>query len=1431
MKKILLVTVLILAVISCKDDENDIVKPNREYSPRVIQETYGNAKLVGFVNDKSGNPLADATVFFGEEKTTTGSDGSYQLNTLSAGANKRIWFEKDGYASNQMLADISENIPNRLDASLVSIDKTVIMTGDGRLIEGENFSVEIEPGGFVYSDGTPVEEDVIVEATAFLTSDDEFLNAFPGEFKGTKTDGTETVIESFGFIDIELSVETGEAVQMAEGVNATIKIKAPENAPSTIPMWHYDEDKAKWIEEGVGKLDEVFYTAVVSHFTRWSWAIPYWGRAYEETSKIIGKVVNNSGIPIEGANVIQRGLTINFRNSTKTDENGEFELLTTEYNESEIEAHFDVYGSTIISYTTSPNRGEYNDIGEIIIDVSIDNIVKPLITKNVIFITMNEKARIIGKYFGEEKRVDYRLLLNGIEVETTTWKDDLIEFNVPNGIADEGTIQIDRNGILSKEVKYEEGDWTCEIGGIMYDNNDLPISQGMFTLYLTGQSLKEIPNCVGNLENLEFLRFSFNQLTNLPESIGNLQNLKWLYLYNNELTIFPESISNITSLERIFFQNNELTNLPESIDKLQDLVYLRVDDDEKDIVSPDREYTPRVIQETYGNAKLVGFVNDKNGNPLVDVTVFFGEEKTTTGSDGSYQLNTLSAGANKRIWFEKEGYASTQKLADISEELPNRIDASLFPIGKSMKMTSDGGKIETENFSVEIEPGGFVYSDGTPVEEDVTVEATAFLATDDELLNAFPGEFRGTRTDGTITAIESFGFIDVELKVETGEPVQLADGVNATIKIKAPENAPNTIPMWHYDEDKAKWIEEGVGKLNEGFYSANVTHFTKWNWDRPYDETSKIVGRVIDSEGNPIEGASVVQRGITYRFKNSTKTNKDGEFELLTPESNESEIEAQFDIYGSTVINYTSSPTKGQTNEMGDIIIDISLDNVLPPFIIVDVLYITMDETVKIKGDYFGEQKRAGYKLILNGDEVETIKWKNDLIEFDVPMGIPEEGIIQIDRDGVLSREVSYEEGDWTCEIGGKVYNNNDLPFSNGMHYLSISYKDFDNIGNCFGNLRNLEWINISNTQLKNIPESIGDLQNLNTLHLAVNQITSIPESIGNLKELKLLNIGFNRLKFLPESIGNLMKLESLVVDNNQLGTLPESVGNLENIEVLISNNNQLNTIPKSIINLNKLREIDFSFNKINSLIEGIGNLRNLSKINIERNQLTALPESIGELLKLQELFLDENQLKTLPESIGNLMKLESLVVEKNQLSTLPESIGNLQNLQELYLNENKLTIIPESIGNQQNLKSLILAINQITTIPESIGSLQNLEWLDLAINNLTSLPESIGNLQNLEWLMLSNNQLASLPKSIGNLKELESLDLANNQLTFLPESIGSLKRLGGLELRNNQLTTLPESIKNLKESLGSISLSGNNFSEEEKAKIEGWLPNTTIYW
>jgi Leucine-rich repeat (LRR) protein len=74
---------------------------------------------------------------------------------------------------------------------------------------------------------------------------------------------------------------------------------------------------------------------------------------------------------------------------------------------------------------------------------------------------------------------------------------------------------------------------------------------------------------------------------------------------------------------------------------------------------------------------------------------------------------------------------------------------------------------------------------------------------------------------------------------------------------------------------------------------------------------------------------------------------------------------------------------------------------------------------------------------------------------------------------------------------------------------------------------------------------------------------------------------------------------------------------------------------------------------------------------------------------------------------------------------------------------------------------------------------------------------------------------------------------LRGNKIKSLPDTIGKLKKLNVLNLKDNQLTSLPNSITNLDEENGGelykINLSGNNFSDSEKEKIQKLLPNVEI--
>jgi Leucine-rich repeat (LRR) protein len=122
-----------------------------------------------------------------------------------------------------------------------------------------------------------------------------------------------------------------------------------------------------------------------------------------------------------------------------------------------------------------------------------------------------------------------------------------------------------------------------------------------------------------------------------------------------------------------------------------------------------------------------------------------------------------------------------------------------------------------------------------------------------------------------------------------------------------------------------------------------------------------------------------------------------------------------------------------------------------------------------------------------------------------------------------------------------------------------------------------------------------------------------------------------------------------------------------------------------------------------------------------------------------------------------------------------------------------------------------------------------NLNYLALG-GGISYLPPEIGNCKQLQHLHLGGNSLDSLPAEIGKLSQLRNLSLHNNSLTTLTPEIGKLYQLRTLYLNNNFiLTSLPPEIANLKDTLNYLDLSGCPISEEEKAKIRAWLPNTQI--
>jgi hypothetical protein len=99
-------------------------------------------------------------------------------------------------------------------------------------------------------------------------------------------------------------------------------------------------------------------------------------------------------------------------------------------------------------------------------------------------------------------------------------------------------------------------------------------------LDLQNNQLRELPEAIASLTQLQELNLRNNQLRELPESIVSLTQLQQLDLSSNKLTEVPEPLASLTQLQQLYLSNNQLTEVPKSLASLTQLQELDLDDNE-----------------------------------------------------------------------------------------------------------------------------------------------------------------------------------------------------------------------------------------------------------------------------------------------------------------------------------------------------------------------------------------------------------------------------------------------------------------------------------------------------------------------------------------------------------------------------------------------------------------------------------------------------------------------------------------------------------------------------------------------------------------------------------------------------------------------------------------------------------------------------------
>ena len=259
------------------------------------------------------------------------------------------------------------------------------------------------------------------------------------------------------------------------------------------------------------------------------------------------------------------------------------------------------------------------------------------------------------------------------------------------------------------------------------------------------------------------------------------------------------------------------------------------------------------------STSVEGRVTDETGLPVFGASVKAGLNTTTTDKNGIFKIVNATFTANENfVTVAKNGFFQGSRTFFARENSNNFLQIKLMKRTVTGRFqASSGGDVDFRNggSSIVFEPNSIVRANGTPYDGTVVVATQYLNPTDADINERMPGDLRGVSTAGATVGLKSFGMVAVELTDESGQNLQIRNGMKASLSVAIPSSlsstAPSTIPLWYFNDTTGLWKQEGVAIKNGNSYQGDVSHFTFWNCDDPY-EYVKIKARIVNTSGAPV---------------------------------------------------------------------------------------------------------------------------------------------------------------------------------------------------------------------------------------------------------------------------------------------------------------------------------------------------------------------------------------------------------------------------------------------------------------------------------------------------------------------------------------------------------------------------------------------------
>lgn len=289
---------VVFTLFNCSKSEDNTSNSNSNFN-----ENFGNIAnrdFIGQVVNENSEPIEGVEIKAGSIIKHTDSKGVFVIKGADV-------YEKFAYITAKKLGFINGSrtiVPNsgmntiKITLLAATVQATV-RSGVASNVPLSNGAKVTFDGNFKTESGESYSGSVRVVMHHLDPTDASTPDKMPGSLIAQNSNGSQRILETYGMLNIELQDAVGNKLQIVNPTRIEMPISSSQLgvAPSTIPLWYFDETAGYWKEEGSATKVGNNYVGTVKHFSWWNCDAQF------PTVNLEITVLNSNQVPMSGVHV------------------------------------------------------------------------------------------------------------------------------------------------------------------------------------------------------------------------------------------------------------------------------------------------------------------------------------------------------------------------------------------------------------------------------------------------------------------------------------------------------------------------------------------------------------------------------------------------------------------------------------------------------------------------------------------------------------------------------------------------------------------------------------------------------------------------------------------------------------------------------------------------------------------------------------------------------------------------------------------------------------------------------------------------------------------------------------------------------------------------------------------------------------------------